>query len=81
MPTTLDLANDVPFAVKASARRQQRTAGEVRLALGRQALTGASASGRTVREPEAFHRFEPFAAEGRVVAHGQIDDIRDRDGV
>lgn len=81
MRTTLDIEDDVLAAVKDLARRQQRTAGEVISSLARQALTGALAPTRGVREPTAFYGFEPFPSAGKVVSNELIDDIRDREGV
>lgn len=81
MRTTLDIEDDILAAVKDLARRQQRTAGEVLSSLARQALTGALATTRSVREPAAFYGFEPFPSAGKVVSNELIDDIRDREGV
>lgn len=78
MRTTLDIADDVLAAVRALARQQRRTAGEVLSDLARRALTGADSR---VAEPKGLYGFQPFPAAGRVVTDDLIDDLRDREGL
>jgi hypothetical protein len=79
MRTTLDIQDDVLAAVKALARKQGKTAGEVLSALARSALTGATSPAATAREPRASYGFKPFAAGNAVVTNELIDDLRDRE--
>jgi len=82
MRTTLNLADDVLFAVKERARREKRSAGEVLSDLAREALTGrARAAGRggahEVAEPESFYGFEPLPHRGPAVSNELIDRLRE----
>lgn len=79
MRTTLDIHDDVLAAVKALARKQGKTAGDVLSALARSALTGATGTVAAVREPRASYGFRPFAAGDAVVTNEVIDDLRDRE--
>jgi hypothetical protein len=78
MRTTLDIEDDVLFAVKDLARRQKKTAGEVISDLARRALTRAPA-GTDAREPEAFYGFRPFPRRGGVVSNELINRLREDD--
>lgn len=79
MRTTLDIQDDVLAAVKALARQQGKTAGEVLSALARRALTGATGTATAAREPRASYGFRPFAAGEAVVTNEVIDELRDRE--
>ena len=78
MRTTLDIEEDVLFAVKDLARRQKKTAGEVISDLARRALTRAPA-GTDAREPEAFCGFRPLPRRGGVVSNELINRLREDD--
>jgi hypothetical protein len=76
MRTTLDIADDVLFAAKDLARRQNKTAGEVISELARRALT----SGPVVaREPQASYGFRPLPRRGGVVSNELINRLREDD--
>ncbi len=76
MRTTLNIDEDVLFAVKERARRQGRSAGEVLSELARKGLTESSVSGE-VAEAEAFYGFEPLPSRGRAVSNELIDRLRE----
>ena len=78
MRTTLDIEEDVLFAVKDLARRQNKTAGEVISDLARRALTRAPA-GTEAREPDAFDGFRPLPRRGGVVSNELINRLREDD--
>lgn len=81
MRTTLDIADDVLYAVKAEARREKKPVGEVMSALVRRAL----AQGPDGRGPDAparhteLARFgvHPLPKRGGVVTNELIDKLRD----
>jgi hypothetical protein len=74
--TTLDIADDVLYAVKERARRERRTAGEVLSDLARQGLLRGSTAGE-VREEEGFHGFRPLPRRGPAVSNELIDRLRE----
>ena len=76
MRTTLDIAEDVLYAVKEKARKERRSAGEVLSDLARQALIRGSAAGE-VAEEESFHGFHPLPRRGPVVSNELIDRLRE----
>jgi hypothetical protein len=76
--TTLDIADDVLLAVKARARRQRRSAGEVLSDLAREALTHRHRPSE-VREPESFYGFEPLPPRGAAVSNELIDRLREEE--
>ena len=78
MRTTLDIEEDVLFAVKDLARLQKKTAGEVISDLARRALTRAPA-GTDAREPSAFYGFRPLPRCGGVVSNELINRLREFD--
>ena len=61
MRTTLDIADDVFFAAKERARRENKTAGEVISELVRQALTTPAYILSSERESQPVYGFKPFA--------------------
>jgi hypothetical protein len=75
MRTTLDIADDVLFAVKERARREGRTAGELLSELARAALVRPP--GSEIREPEGFYGFEPLPHRGPAVSNELIDRLRE----
>ena len=83
MRTTLDIDDEVLMAAKELARRESKTAGQVISELARRAMTQhvPTGSAQSVREPEAFYGFRPFASRGAVVSNEQIDRLRDDEGV
>jgi hypothetical protein len=78
MRTTLDIADDVLYAVKDRARRERRSAGEVLSDLARQALLGTSAAA-AVAEQEEFYGFQPLPRRGAAVSNELIDRLRDEE--
>lgn len=82
MRTTLNISDDVLFAVKERARREQRSAGEVLSDLARQALTGGGRSqsaGASGEELESFHGFRPLPHRGPPVSNELIDRLREEE--
>lgn len=82
MRTTLNIADDVLYAVKERARREKRSAGEVLSDLARVALTGSGRSAGhreadEIAEPEAFYGFEPLPHRGPAVSNELIDRLRE----
>lgn len=78
MRTTVNLADDVLWAVKERARREGRSAGEVLSDLARDALTRDASRGE-VAEGGAFYGFEPLPHRGAAVSNELIDRLRDED--
>ena len=78
MRTTIDIAEDVLYAVRERARRERRSLGSVLSDLARQALTRPPASGRIAEEP-SFYGFEPLPRRGQVVSNELIDRLREDD--
>ncbi len=78
MRTTVNLDDDVLFAVQERARRERRTAGQVLSELARQALTGGEAKGTA---PETVLGFSPLPSRGTVVTNELIDRLREDEGV
>lgn len=83
MRTTLNVSDDVLFAVKERARREKRSAGEVLSELAREALTGSYRAGGNrgadeVAEPEGFYGFEPLPHRGPAVSNELIDRLREQ---
>jgi hypothetical protein len=83
MRTTLDIDDEVLLAARELARREGKTAGQVISELARRAMTQrVPASGaQSLREPEAFCGFRPFASRGAVVSNEQTDRLRDEEGI
>ena len=78
MRTTINIADDVLFAVKERARREKRTAGEVISELAREALTGRYRESE-IAEPESFYGFEPLPHRGPAVSNALIDELLDEE--
>ena len=78
MRTTLNIADDVLFAVRERARREGRSSGEVLSEVARQGLMGAQQAGE-VAEPGVFYGFEPLPTRGAVVSNDLIDQLREDD--
>lgn len=84
MRTTLNISDDVLFAVKDRARREKRSAGEVISDLAREALTGGRREGAglksgEVEERESFFGFEPLPHRGPTVSNELIDRLREEE--
>jgi hypothetical protein len=84
MRTTLNISEDVLFAVKERARREKRSAGEVLSDLAREALTGgarrpAGGGADKVAEPESFYGFEALPHRGPAVSNELIDRLREEE--
>ncbi len=80
MRTTVSLDDDVLFAVKERARRENRSVGEVLSDLARQALTNQHMSATSGSE-KVFHGFEPFPHRGEAVSNALIDRLREDEAV
>ena len=85
MRTTLNIADDVLYAVKERARRQNRSAGEVLSDLAREALTGGRRPSPRpapdeIAEPEGFFGFQPLPHRGPAVSNELIDRLREEEG-
>ena len=82
MRTTLDIAEDVLFAVKERARRERKSAGRVISELARNALLRCDVPGTRERgeeEAEEFFGFRPLPSRGVVVTNELIDRLREED--
>lgn len=78
MRTTVNLAEDVLYAVKEKARREGRSAGDVLSDLVRKALTGSV--GADDPAGESFYGFHPLPRRGAVVTNELIDRLREEHG-
>jgi hypothetical protein len=78
MRTKLDIDDDVLQAVKALARREKKTAGQIISALARRAL-GALPGGLAPKAPPVLHGFRPFPRRGGIVTNALIDRLRGND--
>jgi len=76
--TTLNIDDDVLFAVKEKARRQGRSAGEVLSEFARKGLLGP-ASGGEIAELEGFYGFEPLPSRGQAISNELIDRLREEE--
>lgn len=76
--TTVNLDDDVLFAVQERARREHRTAGQVLSELARQALNGGTPGGVA---PASVLGFTPLPSRGVVVTNELIDRLREDEGV
>jgi hypothetical protein len=76
MRTTLDIADDVLYAVKEKAQREKRTAGEVLSDLARSALVRGRVPSE-VAEEESFYGFHPLPSRGPAVSNELIDRLRE----
>lgn len=84
MRTTVDIEDDVLQAAKELARQQRVSAGQMISRLLRIALSGAPADQAPSPADGAENPggFRPFAAEDRrLVTNGQVDRLRDEEGV
>jgi hypothetical protein len=77
MRTTLDIEDDVLYAVKDLARRQSKTVGAVLSGLARRALTQAPES--ATREPASFYGFRPLPRRGGVISNELVNRLREDD--
>ena len=78
MRTTLDIADDVLFAVKERARREKRSAGELLSELAREALAHRHPVTEAT-EPECFYGFETLPPRGEAVSNELIDRLREEE--
>ncbi len=78
MRTTLNIADDVLYAVKERARREKRSAGEVLSELAREALTGRHGAD-VIAEGESFYGFDPLPHRGPAVSNALIEELRDEE--
>ena len=79
MRTTLNIDDDLLFAVKELARGQSKSAGAVVSALLRQSLVrvGSDGPGDRERDSRAEFGFRPFPGRGGVVTNELIDRLRE----
>jgi hypothetical protein len=80
MRTTLDISDDVLYAVKAEARREKKPVGEVVSNLVRRALAqGASLEAARGGSAQALASFgiHPLPRRGGVVTNELIDTLRE----
>ena len=79
MRTTLNIDDDLLFAVKELARIQSTSAGEVVSALLRQSLarTGSDGGGDREQDTRAEFGFRPFPNRGGLVTNELIDRLRE----
>jgi hypothetical protein len=80
MCATLDIDDDVLFAIKDVAHRESKTAGQAISELVRQALTRAPAACEA-REPQAHYGFRPFPSRGGAVSNEVVNWLRDDEGL
>ena len=81
MRTTLDIDDDVLFAVKAVAVRESKSAGAVVSGLLRQILVhGGRETLGSEAEPEPEFGFRPFPKRGGIVTNTLIDRLREETG-
>ena len=78
MRTTLNIEDDVLYAIKERARREKRTAGEVLSELAREALTGRNGAD-VIAEGESFFGFDPLPHRGPAVSNALIEELRDEE--
>ncbi len=78
MRTTLNISDDVLFAVKERARRQGRSAGQVLSDLAREALV-RGAVGDEIAEGGSFYGFEPLPHRGAAVSNELIERLLEDD--
>jgi hypothetical protein len=78
MRTTLNIEDDVLYAVKERARREKRTAGEVLSELAREALTGRHGAD-VIAEGDSFYGFDPLPHRGPAVSNALIEELRDEE--
>jgi hypothetical protein len=76
--TTINLDDDVLFAVQERARREKRTAGQVLSDLARQALT-AQQHRRPDDHAEGRHGFQPLPHRGAAISNALIDRFREEE--
>jgi hypothetical protein len=89
MRTTLDIADDVLFAVKETARREGASVGEVMSRLARQALLSSAAAPtgrRKTTVPDTAARLAKFGItplphRGGIVTNEMVNRIRDEEGI
>ena len=84
MRTTLDIADDVLFAAKETARRQKLSVGAVITELARRALvqTDAPGAGRGAPSRSRLARLgiQPLPKRGGILTNEKINQLRD-DGI
>ena len=82
MRTTLNIDDDLLFAVKEVAKRESRSAGEVVSNLLRQSLAHGGRDDPRAREKGAIAEtgFRPFPKRGGVVTNELIDRLREEAG-
>ncbi len=76
MRTTLSIDDDVLFAVKERARRENKSAGKVLSDLAREALTGAYRA-RPEGPGGGLHGLEPLPHRGPAISNALIDRLRE----
>lgn len=75
MRTTLNIAEDVLYAVRERARREGRSAGEVLSDLAREAMT-RRVGDAPADDSKSVHGFRPFPRRGGPISNELIDRLR-----
>ena len=78
MRTTIDIEDDVLAAAKELARLQNVSAGHIVSMLIREALAGHQP---VQTDERSVSGFRPFLSRGTLITNGQIDELRDSEGV
>ncbi len=81
MRTTLNLDDDLLFAIKELAKRESRSAGAVASDLIRRSLDRSSSHSLPSTEDEAILGFEPFRDSREIVTDELVNQIRDEIGI
>jgi hypothetical protein len=87
MRTTLDIADDVLFAVKEIAQKEKKSIGQVMSELARKAFSVAAHQPESakpvphVSERLAQYGIQPLPSRGVVVSNELIERLRDAEGV
>ena len=81
MRTTLDIADDVLFAAKEIARRDEKSLGQVISELARSAFQTPIPPAAAVHEALPRHGIRPLPARGVVVTNTEIDRLREQEGI
>lgn len=82
MRITLDIEDDMLAATKEMASRQRLSMGQLISRLLREAMSGTHRAGQSDGgELRAVAGFQPFASQGVLITHAQIDALRDTEGV
>ncbi len=79
MRTTLNIADDVLYAVQERARDESRSTGEVLSDLARVALIASRQTRKVAEGSGTFYGFEPLPHRGPTVSNELIDSLREEE--